>query len=80
MRPILLGVLAVALLTKAVNAQEDTATANSILPGCQKFTREGEVRDLFAQGFCAGIVRTLLFTRHVLPPGFKFCPPENGPP
>ncbi|OLB79760.1 MAG: hypothetical protein AUI16_00625 [Alphaproteobacteria bacterium 13_2_20CM_2_64_7] len=47
--------LAVALLTKAVNAQEDTASANSILPGCQKFTREGEVRDLFAQGFCVGM-------------------------
>jgi hypothetical protein len=45
MRAILLGLLAVALLTKAVNAQEDTASANSILPGCQKFTREGEVRD-----------------------------------
>ena len=77
MRAILLGLLAVALLTKAVNAQEGPASANSILPGCQRFSQEGEVRDLFAQGFCVGIVRTLLFTRHVLPPGFKFCPPEN---
>ena len=38
MRPILLGVLAVALLTKAVNAQEDTASANSILSFAASWT------------------------------------------
>jgi hypothetical protein len=37
MRPILLGVLAAALLTKAVDAESDSDSANHVLPACQKF-------------------------------------------
>ena len=50
---------------------EDIATANFVMPGCREFlTRTSQAA--FAQGYCAGTVRALVYTA----PGV--CAPLTG--
>ena len=76
MRPILLGLLAAALVAETTDAQqEDANSANYILPGCQNFLNPG-AGSAFKAGVCAGAVGGLNYLSHVLPPDISSCIPS----
>jgi Rap1a immunity proteins len=79
MRPILLGVLAAALLAEGVEAQQrDMKSANFLFAACQKLAAGTDnSTDNFLQGVCGGIVDTLADMKSLLPSHYKFCPPKN---
>ena len=81
MRPILLGLLATALLTEAGNAQPDTYSANHLLPACKEFLEAKDkppsLTSAFERGICVGTVETFSLLVRILPPPLNSCPP-NG--
>ena len=69
--------LAVALLTKPVDAQSnDVHSANQILPACQKFLAATDPGSAVRQGECAGIIEGLSYMADLLPPDRSSCRPQ----
>jgi hypothetical protein len=79
----LLGVLATALLTETVDAQQpDTNSANYLLPACKNFLATSDSRVTYAsafnQGVCIGTVVTLHLLAGILPETlFRSCVPNE---
>jgi hypothetical protein len=58
MRAVLLGLLAVVLLTEDADAAQDLGSlrsANALMPSCQTFLIDGVLKSP-AEGFCVGVV------------------------
>ena len=86
MRAVLLGLLAAALLTETVDAQEnDVYSANVIVPGCQRFLREATGSgnnptssvEAFQSDVCTGTIGGLARAILFLPPDRRSCPPKG---
>jgi hypothetical protein len=77
MRPILLWLLAIILLTENANAQRDTS-ANSMAPGCNGFLTRQEEIDRYDKGLCVGTILGLRFLSNSLLPQHSSCWPETA--
>jgi hypothetical protein len=49
------------ILTSASQAQEDTQSANWILPGCRSLLDPNNNTGMYKQGHCSGIIRGIVF-------------------
>jgi Ssp1 endopeptidase immunity protein Rap1a len=84
MHPVLLGLLAAALLAGNAGAQGgyDSASgiANDVVPACKEFlAREGEttLETSWGRGFCFGTFASLDYMNQFLPPHLRSCPPKG---
>jgi hypothetical protein len=58
--------LALTITVASPSAAEDISSANSRMPGCRDFVNRGNqtsLNDAFDQGFCAGTVGGIAFTK-----------------
>jgi hypothetical protein len=77
MKHLPLAALALAVMTAPAGAQEDTSSANYMLPHCKSVLSDTPRKGTFTGGVCAGSITAFGFVSRSLDGEFRFCFPEG---